>query len=316
MVRTFATELSATAEPIPKLPSELIEIIISELWLSSLSTDERVILMTSSRMVGRTWAHAVIRASFQDVFIPCSSYLRYYKRIVDQSVHKHDGNRSLVRDLCQSLTMQKHSTPPRATQMLFDGQCEGNPLAPPSLRHFMDALYVIPHLPNIRILSLEYSNPDHNGDHFVSFSIPITSLELKYIFNPRTPAWLIEAMISNEDHQNAPWTLPPIRHISIIGDVDLVVAGLLAYCPALAHVEFIPIQVEVMSPATIVTSQVILHQPLPELAVPTPPRSPGDSYELRGRALGIGAQIISKRDGSWCRHQTTRTVRLFQRSRP
>lgn len=82
----------------PRLPTELFDVIIYNVWFLPLSTDERIIFMTSAPLVNKTWLVLFWRLSYKHVHIPCSSYLDHFFNLLI-GIHK------IPRILCQSISI-------------------------------------------------------------------------------------------------------------------------------------------------------------------------------------------------------------------
>ena len=217
----------------PWLPTELIENIISEVWSSSLSTNDRITLMTSSLLVNKTWMVAFTRISSKDVHIPCPSYIDQYLRILrEESPIYDEHSRSLPDRLCRSLTFRVGYTPPG-----HDAAPSGNePQMAKALSDMMYTLHTISYLPNLRRVSIEYVNWgfDDVFDQYrlIAFPAQVTNLELDYTFSQKTPPWLIGALRSNQErHMCLPWSLPSIRHLSIQGAGEAFLIDMVSACP-------------------------------------------------------------------------------------
>lgn len=292
------------------LPMELFDDIISELWSSSLYKDERINFMTTSRLVGEVWTDAFIRVAFKDVYIPCESYLRHYKNLCKQPAFKHHEDSLPLGRLCRTITFHEASAHPHP----FDSRIFADLVLVigASFTEITEIMDIVEHLPNIQTLRLQY--PSFRDNNFIEFYLPLARLNLKYSFTAPTPLWIIEVLSQDEEqHQNTPWSLPFVHHISIHGvDEDLVVGDILLACPTLKEVGICPIHIELQGPSAEASSQIIIHQPLP-FATVKHVKKVEDGYELHIEAVCICVELPSR--GVPVCGRVNRTVNMFQRRR-
>jgi hypothetical protein len=239
--------------PHPWLPIELIENIISEVWSSPLSSDERITLMTSSALVNKTWSNMFFRVSFKDVYIPCPSYFDQYLRILREDSPIFDEHtKSLPDILCRSINLMVEHTP---IYPALVSTCD----EPPMGKVLSDLAYTltsIPYLPNLRTISVEYLNTGFDdlfdNFRFISFPEQVTDLELTFTFTPLTPRWLVDALRTNPVRQECiQWALPSIRRLSIKGGSEALIADMVSVCPEMEVLEIdTPVESEHMLPQT------------------------------------------------------------------
>lgn len=237
----------------PWLPVELIEKIISEVWSSALSSDERITLMTSSPLVNKTWWDLFLHISFKDVYIPCPSYYDQYLHILREEPSVFDEHtKSLPDMLCRSINLMVEQCPAHPALIL---NCNEPPMGK-VLSDLVYFLHSIPYLPNLRTISVEYLNTgfDDLFDklRFISFPEQVTDLELNFTFSPRTPCWLVGALRTNQVRQDCiQWALPSIRRLSIKGGSEALIADMVSVCPEMETLEFdFPVEPETMTSET------------------------------------------------------------------
>lgn len=215
----------------PWLPTELVEQVMSVAWYSDLTTDERITLMTSALLVNKRWKASFTHISAKDIHIPCPSYVfQFFQLLRRESPIYDDTTQILLNSLCRSITIKVDKDIPAGAE------------DPPMGQALSDTLYNIDslrYLPNLRTLSVEYP-ADHcddifSGYRFARFPGQITTLQLRYT----TPI-----STSPLDRLTAiPFSLPPIRYLSIIGGTEAIVADFTYACSNLevlevdAHIE-------------------------------------------------------------------------------
>lgn len=169
-----------------RLPTELIEDIISEFWLSDISPDDRITFMISSMLVDKTWMDLFARISFKDVYVPCASYVSQYCRTLQKRptiYAKHLPN-TFPQQLCRSLTF----TPTGASVHPDPSNVADNTVPYHKRTRLGEAIDSTVHdlanyLPNLRRVSIEYSDTHFNQIYsdLRYFSLPkqVTVLELR-----------------------------------------------------------------------------------------------------------------------------------------
>eukprot|EP00918_Siedleckia_nematoides_P052382 GHVU01114479.1.p1 GENE.GHVU01114479.1~~GHVU01114479.1.p1 ORF type:complete len:296 (-),score=2.28 GHVU01114479.1:42-866(-) len=93
----------------PRVPVEIIQLIIQEAWALPLSTSERAQFMKSSLLVNSGWMKMFVRESLTDVHLPSLTYASRYRDIADgkslaySTIVRVDGD--TARNLCRSITI-------------------------------------------------------------------------------------------------------------------------------------------------------------------------------------------------------------------
>ncbi|PBK95458.1 hypothetical protein ARMGADRAFT_1164025 [Armillaria gallica] len=69
-------------DPCPQLPPELVHAIISELWYSEHSSEDRVIFMKTCPLINSLWKDVFAHVTSRDIFVPTGRYLLYLSSII------------------------------------------------------------------------------------------------------------------------------------------------------------------------------------------------------------------------------------------
>ncbi|KAK0195039.1 hypothetical protein F5146DRAFT_269613 [Armillaria mellea] len=69
-------------DPYPQLPPELVYIVISELWYSESSSEDRVALMKTCPLINSLWMDIFAQITSRDIFVPTGRYLLYLSSII------------------------------------------------------------------------------------------------------------------------------------------------------------------------------------------------------------------------------------------
>jgi hypothetical protein len=214
----------------PWLPLELVEQIVSDVWSSPLSTQDRITLMTSSLLVNKTFQATFLQVSSADVHIPCAKYGHQFLRILRRESPIFDMDTKVLPNIrCRSLTLYIQSNTHSAMSESASHEIYSD---------FSIFLYTIDrlgYLPNLRRVSMEYHNWDY-GDLFESYlfeSLPnqVTDLEIHYTFSTSMPPFLINALRSKlQRHECLPWSLPHVRNITVTGTSEAFVMDVAGIC--------------------------------------------------------------------------------------
>ncbi|KAF8956925.1 hypothetical protein BDZ97DRAFT_1763326 [Flammula alnicola] len=253
------------------LPSEVLEQVLSEAWLSVMSAEERKVVVTSISLVSKLWLAIFARISTRDIFILSSSSLDFYRRLLDgrsPSYWQHPLE-SRAADLCRSFTRQMPISTNKSyiysnRSVFHSFEC----LRRKHMRDLLATFRLLPYLPNMRSMLVEYYYPglgSKNATQFVSFNVPVVRLELEYTFSPDAPLWIIDELglsgrTRRPKQRHVPWAPPDLEHISTTEDQS--VAQLLQLCPhlELAVEEQFKIQVQILSSSRFVpTHCAIVH---------------------------------------------------------
>jgi len=215
-------------------PTELLELIIFATWHLPLSSQDRIIFMTSSALVSRAWADLFSRVSSMDVFIPSPNYLSKYLAMARDA--KDTQNKSRISS-CRSMSLTINYKPlymqprtyetPRMAKALSNLLCF---LSGQGERHF----------PNLQRLSVDHANATFDADIFDvflfnPFPTMITDLNLLYSYHLKTPPWLIEASKARYGHwqKSLTWSFSSVRRLYIVGGPKELVTDVAMVCPNL-----------------------------------------------------------------------------------
>ncbi|SJK97088.1 uncharacterized protein ARMOST_00338 [Armillaria ostoyae] len=69
-------------DPCPRLPPELVHVIISEFWYSEYSSEDRVIFMKTCPLINSRWMDVFAHVTSRDIFVPTGRYLLYLSSII------------------------------------------------------------------------------------------------------------------------------------------------------------------------------------------------------------------------------------------
>lgn len=217
----------------PSLPVEILEEIISAAWMSSLTAPERITLMTSSRLVNKTWMDVFARISSTDVHIPCPSYVHQFLRLLCDPLYDAQ-TWFYLRRLCRSINIvvDNPATPSiSGDKVLPMGEALGN---------LLYALHAMKGYPaQLRRLSIQYvdcgfDDISHNW-RLIYCPEQITTLEISYSFDPKVPSGLIEGLRAAPAF--AEMSLPTIRTLALHGASTNMVASMVEACPKLQTVD-------------------------------------------------------------------------------
>lgn len=225
------------------LPVELYDDILRELWASRLTPAERTELLVTLPLVHRSWLSVFAQVAMTDVHISNPQYARHYLRLLPGSpITGLDEPRSLW-----TAATSAESSRCRSLSFYIQGDSTLFPVQLYRVTNAMgdtlsNTLYVIDtlgYLPNLRKLSIEYTNWgfDDLFDHYrlCAFPSQITQLSLKYSYNesiPTLPASLKEYLCATYvRHRCTKCSLPGIRNLSLDGVPIEFVADILGICP-------------------------------------------------------------------------------------
>jgi len=206
------------------LPYDILWEIISSVWHSSLSAEERVRLMTTSLLVSKTWLEICLRVMAKDTHIPSSSYFKRYTQIIRQA-HPLCPSVSF-NDLTRSLTVVVHSSIPGKRNLLAEVLYEIN---------------LIGALPYIRSLAVRYEKIplDDLFDCFQFIDFPRQVKELDVLYVPQNPklATRITPGLGPMVDLYPSWYLPSLKRLSIRNCNPQLLAAFLAACADLEVLE-------------------------------------------------------------------------------
>jgi hypothetical protein len=99
----------------PRLPAEIVELVIEHAWLTPQSIDDRVSLMTKHVLISKGWLELYLRVSSRHIYIPTPSYLRYlldfYDGMTAISLMDSGDREHYPAQLCRSLKICMINSP-------------------------------------------------------------------------------------------------------------------------------------------------------------------------------------------------------------
>ena len=197
------------------IPYDIQREIIHTLWHStSLSTQDRIIFMTSSTLISKSWVNIFIRVAYRDIYIPCPSYLNYYLQILRHDTStRNDNLRHLSNGLCRTLTFA------------FDSRNRTS-FCLSELLHSIKVFGTLPHIHTLTIRYSKFSIDDiFDCYQYIDFPDQIENLEVSL---SETCVGCIQLL-----RVDPPWHLPHVRRLSVQGGDENLVANYLKACPQL-----------------------------------------------------------------------------------
>lgn len=225
----------------PRLPPELIEEVIFQVWELQLSANERILLMTSLPLVSRYILDVYLRISSIHVHIPCPPYVERFLQTLRESGLRYSTIRPMrpAAELCRSITLE--IVPPIPPNRALDWSAE-----PPMGVALSDLLYnlrLFGHLPNFRTLTIRYIDVDMNDIfdwvRFIDFPRTVEWLNLEFVQTrvdvPPPPKFVI--IPPGYSSHDSLWTLPFLRHLRVSGGSKELISRLISAAPNLETVQ-------------------------------------------------------------------------------
>ncbi|KAF8343552.1 hypothetical protein F5887DRAFT_972075 [Amanita rubescens] len=225
-------------------PAELVNLIVRFLWSYRLSINERVAFMTSIPFFNSAWRNAYIRASTEDVYIPCASYVDHFLSILRRESRFYDKEtQARFEARCRTITFViAHPHVPQ----------EGSTTEHPAGIAMADVLRFITdkkisYVPNLRKIAIHYHNMPGFDDIFehsrlADFPSQVTELEIVHTFSPAMPDFLVSRLrrvlpILDGDLLSLSWSMPNIRHLTLAGVGGCYVADMVNVCRNIVDLE-------------------------------------------------------------------------------
>ncbi|KAF8159649.1 hypothetical protein B0H34DRAFT_704320 [Crassisporium funariophilum] len=233
--RTIISPCTAHDFPPPRLPIEIVEQILLEGWLSSMSPLERIAFKNTVALVSKVWLATLTRICFHDVYLLAPAFWERQWWMVESGSTKSPVG--LVEAdtypvLCRSITQQvlsSKTTPPGHLDP--QRQWRGH-----RIWDLLSMFHRLSYLPNLRELVLECYHPDVISNQYISFQAPIVQLEVAYDITSKVPPWLIDALCGSGNRKSnggVPWALPHFEFILASPNDTLAVGKVLKLCPHL-----------------------------------------------------------------------------------
>ncbi|KAF8326259.1 hypothetical protein F5887DRAFT_1015093 [Amanita rubescens] len=206
-------------------PAELVNLIVRFLWSCRISIDDRVAFMTSMPFFNSAWRNAYIRASTEDIYIPCASYVDHFLNIPRRESNKETQAR-FEAPRCRSITFV--IAHPHAPQ-------QGSTTEHPAAIAMADALRFIgdkkiSYVPNLRKITIHYHNMgfDDIFEHsrLADFPSQVAELEIVHTFSPAMPDFLVSRL-----------QILPMIDEDLLSPSGCYVANMVSTCPNIINLE-------------------------------------------------------------------------------
>lgn len=225
-------------QPRLAIPLEILDRIISQIWLSPLSTEDRIALMTSSVMVSHAWSNVFDHISSKDVYIPRPSYLPQFFRLTRRDTQTRE--RSPRELLCRSIHLSVENSSVHPPCPADHRQCTGATVALALLVSTLSSYHG--GFPNLRILSFAFLNMNFYDVltyyRFFRFPGQVTDLELSFSFDPATPPWLLKGLRSAQARRGCLYPfIPSVRRLAVVGASDAFITDMTRTCNNLDTLE-------------------------------------------------------------------------------
>lgn len=316
----------------PSLPTELLEQILSEAWLTSMTPPERKMFVKYVSRTSKIWSDTLLRVSTRDIYTSLLPPDRNRRSLEEEYPFCWRSQPEYPPfHLCRSYTLQV-PFPRSATR--------GHTISLQRLRKraIRDLLWTfrgMSYAPNLSRLSVEYFSPTSPQDpeYFPTtvFHLPIIRLEVGYTFSD-TPIWLLDELgLNGANHQCSckatSWKVPDIYHISAPDNDPVSFGNILRMCPHLEIAGGEDLNVEILSSSDRVSKEAALvHGSLSFMRkfTRTPKKeSEGDSgwpttqTIIQGRALALVLNDTTRdEDTELDPTQTQRFLELFKYRNP
>ncbi|KAF8202467.1 hypothetical protein BJ912DRAFT_944896 [Pholiota molesta] len=216
---------------------EILEQILSWLWLSPMSVDERRSLVASVCLVSKVWTSVFTRILVRHVFITSSACFQFYRRLFNnQSLVLKVENTSATsttsfNEICLAYTCQ-----------ISASSVQREDLEKKYTRDLFATIRVMPFLPNLRSLAIAYYKKPQQGvqtahtaqgiqvprPRFTTFTTRVVRLHLEYSFTSAAPEWLLDELgLSGKRNSRiakrrlpSPCVGPDLEHVSVPADQD------------------------------------------------------------------------------------------------
>ena len=222
------------------IPPELISLILSKLWEGPHTPQDRTALLVKIALVSRVWLTLIAHITTLDVHLSSFKETIAFLELLPQSW--------ITREHRDPLTMERKRVANQSCRSLtchLDGRMwenlpTNNP--PVAISVVFRDLSLLPHLPNLRHISISHTNwaPNDIFQHFyLGFPTHVTHLSLDYSFiaAAKVPPFDADSalwwtsMHEHHPHMGPPVCLPNLCHISLSGVPAAFAAIILNMCP-------------------------------------------------------------------------------------
>lgn len=261
-------------EPIPWIPPELLEQILSEVWAIPQSSGERAALFKTLCKVNRMWLGLFLRVAMRDVHIPCPLFARDLLRLLpERAASQGEADlftaeaMSLVSRLCRSMTFHVDGGSPDATgeaSIKLYSQTDAAPTAISTVLYMVSTFDYLPHLRHVALKYTDWGYDDlFDQLRLAIFPPQVTHLTLDYAFTaPALVPLAVYLKTLYTRHPSPHFSIPGVRHLAVSGVPAEFVADMLQICPALETLEMAnPARLYVLAPLPKSVRTVVLRVP-------------------------------------------------------
>ncbi|KAI1791367.1 hypothetical protein LXA43DRAFT_1094518 [Ganoderma leucocontextum] len=257
---------SSAEQGSPRIPPELISLILVDLWEAPHTPQDRLALLKNVALVNRTWLTFIARITSRDVHLSKYQKTKAFLKLLPQrsptqepgDLFTMEANR-VATHTCQSITFH------------VDGRIQPSFPADDTPVTIWLVLYYIAvrhHLPNLRHISISYADWEWNDIFLMFFGVGfpryVTHLSLDYSFTAAT------AKVRPFDFSRAiRWIymrsciiVPNLRHLSLSGVPTAFVVAMLHVCPNVETLEITnPTDLSTLAPLPPAVCTLVLRHP-------------------------------------------------------
>ena len=278
------------------LPYELAEQIITEAWLSSMSSAQRAAFMKAILCASKSWSVMLTKISTRYLYISSSLLgLRWWS---------FDGSGpSSQRGLAE---LSNHSSCFSPKGIIIALKITDNPwsstpdrLRRKAFREVFTVFQALSYTPDLRSFVVEFFDPTETKA-FITTRLSVIRMEVEYTFPNSSPRWLIEHLglsdkSKKERTRHSPWDLPDIYHVSSPTPGTACLGGILMLLPHLEpSQESFGIIIKILSTSENISHKsFLLHGPLSDVYGSTCATDFEGQLSLKGMALGVVLEVDS-----------------------
>ncbi|KDR80537.1 hypothetical protein GALMADRAFT_1090191 [Galerina marginata CBS 339.88] len=225
------------------LPTELLEKILTEAWLSAMSPIERTTFIESVSRASKTWLATLAIIATRDIYVSTPFLDRDRRAIEDQShFHWQSAPEISPFQFCRSFTRQIPISQTYNVPHSYLSRRER--LRRKAYRELLSIFHVLPCMPSLSTLSIEYLKDikQPGTGSFLSFHLRVVRLEVEYTFSSDMPTWLVDELglsgkAKRPMNKSVPWELPDLHHVSTSTTDPTSSGDVLKLCPHLELAE-------------------------------------------------------------------------------
>ena len=197
--------------------------------------------MTSMPFFNSAWRNAYVRASTEDIYIPCASYVNHFLSILRRESRFYDKEtQACFEARCRSITFV--IARPHAPQQESTTEHPAGIAMADVLRFIRDEK--ISYVPNLLKIAIHYHNMGvediFKHSRLADFPSQVAELEIVNTFSPAMPDFLVSALQikpCNAYLLSPSWSLPNIKHLTLAGVGGCFVAEMVTVCPNIVNLE-------------------------------------------------------------------------------